>query len=101
MTPDIRYWLKIIHTDNLLLRNAYYVLRNDAINNHTYNGNNWAYNVKTMLDNLGLGFIWENEDTPENSPYDEIKQQLFDNASQELLMSINTSTKLDTYPSLT
>ena len=40
------------------------------------------------------------QDTFENSPNDEIKQRLFDNASQELLMSINTSTKLDTYSSL-
>ena len=93
----IRYWIKIIHTENSLLRNIYNMLRNDVTNNLTYNGNNWAYNVKTMLDNIGLSFIWDNQGTIENIPYLEIKQRIFDNANQELIMSINTSTKLQAY----
>ena len=95
----IRYWIKTIHTNNSLLRSIYNMLRNDVTNNLTCNGNNWAYNVKTMLDNLGLSFIWDNQDTIENIPYLEIKQRIFDNANQELIMSINTSTKLQTYSS--
>ena len=95
----IRYWIKIIHTENSLLRNIYNMLRNDVTNNLTYNGNNWAYNVKTMLDNIGLSFIWDNQGTIENIPYLEIKQRIFDNANQELIMSINTSTKLQAYSS--
>ena len=75
------------------------MLRNDVTNNLTYNGNNWAYNVKTMLDNIGLSFIWDNQDTIENIPYLEIKQRIFDNANQELIVSVNTSTKLQAYSS--
>ena len=96
----IRYWIKIIHTNNLLLRNTYNMLCNDVMNNDTYNGNNWAYNVKMMLDNLGLSLLWNNQDTIGNIHYAEIKTRLFDNAMQELLTSINTSPKLDTYSSL-
>ena len=96
---NIRYWIKIIHTENSLLRNIYNMLRNDVTNNFTYNGNNWTYNVKTMLDNIGLSFIWDNQGTIENIPYLEIKQRIFDNANQELIMSINTSTKLQAYSS--
>ena len=75
------------------------MLRNDVTNSLTYNGNNWAYNVKTMLDNIGLSFIWDNQDTIKNIPYLEIKQRIFDNANQELIMAINTSTKLQAYSS--
>lgn len=75
------------------------MLADDAINNATYSGNNWAYNVKNMLDNLGLGYIWENQNTIEHIPYQVIKQRIFDSANQELMMSINTSTKLQMYSS--
>ena len=76
------------------------MLCNDIMNNDTYNGNNWAYNVKMMLDNLGLSLLWDNQDTTGNIHYAKIKTQLFDNAMQELLTSTNTSPKLDTYSSL-
>ena len=91
--------IKTIHTNNSLLRSIYNMLRNDVTNNLTCNGNNWVHNVKTMFDNLVLSFIWDNQDTFENIPYLEIKQRIFDNANQELIMSINTSTKLQTYSS--
>ena len=95
----IRYWIKIIHTENSLFRNIYNMLHNDVTNNLTYYGNNWAYNVKTMLDNIGPSFIWDNKDTIDNIQYLEIKQRIFDNVIQELIMSINTSTKLQAYSS--
>ena len=69
---------------------------NDTINNVTYNGNNWAYNVKSMLDSLSLTYIWDNQDTFENIPISVIKQRILDTANQELIMSINTSTKVQT-----
>ena len=95
----IRYWIKVIRSDNPLLRNTYNMLADDAINNVTYNGNNWAYNVKNILHNLGLGYIWENQNTIEHVPYPVIKQRIFDSVNQELMMSINTSTKLQMYSS--
>ena len=91
--------MNLIHTDNSLLRDTYNMLRDDAMNNNSYTGSNWAYNVKTMLDNLGLSFLWDNQDIIDKSQYSVIKTQLFDNATQELLTSINISDKLDTYSS--
>ena len=67
------------------------MLANDAINNVIYNGNNWAYNVKSMLDSLSLNYIWDNQDTFENIPFSVIKKRILDIANQELIMSINTS----------
>ena len=74
------------------------MLRNDGTNILTYTGSSWTYNVKTMLDNLGLSFIWDNQDTID-IPYLEIKQRIFDNAYQELIMTINASTKRQAYSS--
>lgn len=92
----IRYWMKILKTDNILLRNVYNLLLNDAANDITYNGTNWAYQVKGMLDSLGFSHVWDNQ-THDEVPYQQIKQRLLDNANQNLLMSINTSTKLNSY----
>ena len=49
-----------------------------------------------MLDSLGLGYIWGNQDTFKNIPFSAIKQRILDTANQELIMSINTATKLQT-----
>ena len=73
------------------------MLLNDTNNGNTYNGTNWAFQVKTLLDNLGFSYVWNNQENLENIPYSEIKQRTLDNVNQDLLMSINTSTKLQSY----
>ena len=50
--------MKILQTDNILRRNVYDFLFNDAINGCTYNGLNWAYEFKNMLENLALNYVW-------------------------------------------
>jgi len=40
--------------DNCLIKTIYNLLRSDADNNITYNGNNWAHQVKMLLCNNGL-----------------------------------------------
>ena len=32
--------------------------KTDAENGYIYNGNNWAYNIKTILDQIGMSNIW-------------------------------------------
>ena len=88
--------MKILQTDNILLRNVYDFLFNDAINGCTYNGLNWAYQVKKILENLGFNYVW-NYQFLDKITYNEIKQRLLDSTYQELMMSINTSTKLQSY----
>lgn len=93
----IRYWNRIINTDNLLLRNIYHMLLNDTINNRTYNGTNWAYQVKTLLDELGFSYIWNNQAQIHEFPYLQIKRRILDTTEQNLIMSINSSSKLQAY----
>ena len=93
----LKYWSKIIHTDNDLLKGIYSMLFNDTNNNITYNGNNWAFQVKSLLDNLGFSYVWNKQDILGNIPFTEIKQRIIDTVNQDLFMSINTSTKLQSY----
>ena len=93
----LKYWSKIIHTENDLMSRIYTMLLNDTNNGNTYNGTNWASQVKTLLDNLGFSYVWNNQENLENIPYAEIKQRIIDNVNQDLLMSIKTSTKLQSY----
>ena len=45
----IKYWIKILKTDNPILFNMYTLLKNDANNNNKYSGTNWAYYKKLFL----------------------------------------------------
>ena len=83
----LRYWFKIINTENVVVREIYNILLQDVTNGNAYNGSNWAYQVKSMLENLGFNYIWHNQAFEENS-YSMIKQRLFDTAKQDLLMQI-------------
>ena len=78
----------------MLLLEKYIIimLLQDATNGNTYNGSNWAYQVKSMLENLGFNYIWYNQAFEENS-YSMIKQRLLDTAKQDLLIQINSSAK--------
>ena len=93
----IRYWIKTINTDNVLLRNIYKMLFNDAANSNTYNGTNWAYQVKTLLYELGYNYVWDNQAILNKIPYLQIKQRILDTTDQNLITSINSSTKLQSY----
>ena len=50
-----------------------------------YNGLNWAYQVKNMLDSLGFTYVRNNQ-ALDNLTFQKIKQRLFDNVNQELVM---------------
>ena len=93
----IRYWTKTINTDNLLLKNLYKLLFNDAANSNTYNGTNWACQVKTLLYELGYNFVWDNQAIWNKIPYLQIKQRILDTTDQTLILSTNSSTKLRSY----
>ena len=51
----VRYWIKLlISGDNSIPKKVYIMLKNDADNNITYNGSNWEYQIKCILDSIGL-----------------------------------------------
>ena len=55
----IRYWIKLLKSsDTFIPKKMYEILKNDIENNRTYNGLNWAFQIKNILDSLGLSNIW-------------------------------------------
>ena len=72
------------------------MLKNDIDNGRTYNGLNWAYQIKSMLDRIGVGNIWIQQ-FEITIPYNLIKQRLFDMFKQSWYSSIDNSNILEMY----
>ena len=62
----------------------------------TYNGVNWASQVKSLLDELGLTYIWVQQDHI-NIPCDLIQQRIMDMDKQSWYTNINNSSRLLMY----
>ena len=93
----IRYWIKLLTSnDNCLPKKIYCMLKNDIDNGITYNGLNWAYQIKSMLDRIGLSNIWIQQ-FEITIPYNLIKERIFDMYKQSWYFSINNSNRLEMY----
>lgn len=93
----IKYWLKIIYSpENSLLYKTYKTLKIDLDANNTYNKNNWAYHIKTLLETCGLNYLWINQFNILIN-FQTIKTRLIDIYKQRWYASINNSSRLDTY----
>ena len=58
-----RYWIKLLRADNnSFIKCVYLMLKTGADNDISYNKHNWAYQTKTMLQDLGLGYLWKNQE---------------------------------------
>lgn len=56
----IKYWLKLLKlNERTILYKIFIMLKTDADNGVTYSGKNWAYTVKTILEQTGLFYMWE------------------------------------------
>ena len=74
----VKYWIKILsQKDTSLLKTAYLMLKTDADANANYNGKNWAYQLKSILQQHGLEYIW-NQQTELEIPFNTIKQRILD-----------------------
>ena len=74
------------------------MLRKESENIVTYNGVNWASQVKSLLDELGLTYIWVQQDDI-NIPCDLIQQRIMDMCKQSWYPNINNSSRLLMYAS--
>ena len=93
----IKYWVKLLtNTDGSLPTKMYQMLREDADSGNSYNGNNWACHIKSLLDSLGLSYVWLQQNEIE-IPISLIKQRLFDIYFQSWYSDINNSNRLLTY----
>jgi hypothetical protein len=93
----LKYWVKILKLPNEnLLKKVYQMLKRDTDNNNSYNGHNWAYNIKTLLENLGLSEIWLNHLTID-IPLHFIIQRLKDTYIQSWISNIDNASRLSSY----
>ena len=75
---------------------VYNMQKNDAENGINYVGANWAFQIKTILETHGLGYMWHDQNT-ESTSFSLIKQRILDNFRQSWYAEINNSSRLSTY----
>ena len=93
----IRYWFKILKSDDSTLPTIIYrMLKTDADNNITYNGVNWASQIKNILQTHGFSNLWINQDV-NSVPFTVVKQRILDVYQQSWYADINNSPRLSTY----
>ena len=68
-------------------------MKYDCDLNIPYSGKNWAYQIKTLLNELGLTYIWNHQDDW-NVNINTIKQRLIDTYKQTWYSNINNLSKL-------
>ena len=93
----IRYWFKILRSEeNALPLVVYCMLKLDVDNSFSYNGANWAFQIKTFLETHVFSNIWLNQDVTSVS-FSVIKQRMHDVYHQSWYADINNSPRLSTY----
>jgi hypothetical protein len=93
----IKYWAKIIKSDeNCLIRKIYIMLKDDSDNYRNYNNRNWAFRIKQILDSIGFSNIWNNQFVIE-IPLNSIIQRIHDIYRQSWYSEINNSRRLEAY----
>ena len=93
----INYWIKLLSSgENTVPRKNYMMLKRDAANNISYNGANWAFQIKSLLDKLGLTYVWLRQGDI-TIPFSLIKQRILDLYKQTWYAEINNSNRLLMY----
>ena len=93
----IKYWIKMLHqSDSSLVKQMYMLLKSDTDLNNNYNGKNWAYQIKSILQQRGVEFIW-NQQFEIEIPFNIIRQRIFDMHYQRWYSEINNSNRLMSY----
>ena len=72
------------------------LLKSDADVNSNYNGKNWAYQIKLILQQHDLEFVW-NQQFEIEIPFNTIMQRIFDMYFQKWYSEINNSNRLMSY----
>ena len=92
----IKYWTKIITKhENSLLYKTYEMLKR-TVDNGCIDSGNWAYQIKLMLERIGLGNVWLEQ---QSSPLvlQQIERRIYDIYYQTWYANINNTPKLETY----
>ena len=51
----------LLQNDSSLIKQTYNMLREDADNNLNYHENNWAWQIKHILQIHGLEYVWQRQ----------------------------------------
>jgi hypothetical protein len=93
----IKYWIKVLKSNNPLIINVNEMLENDANNrNSCIHGLYWAHHIKVLLEKIGLGNLWLCQN-PNDISYVIIKQRILDVFKQSWYTAINNSNRLSHY----
>lgn len=92
----IKYWAKILSKPETTILYKTYTMLKNKVNIGCTDSNNWAYQIKLILDRSGFSNIWLLQHT---SPYliNLIKTRILDNYYQSWYANINNTSKLETY----
>ena len=85
----IKYWAKLLATDNIILKNCYLEMLNTE-------SKNWVKGVRDILFELGFINVW-NEQTVNSNLLPIIKQRIFDQAKQSIFAKISVMNKCFLY----
>lgn len=72
------------------------MLKHDVDANRNYNEKNWAFQIKSILQQHGFEFVWNNQPSME-IPFKVIRQRIFDMYFQKWYSEINNSNRLQSY----
>ena len=91
----IKYWCKLQSTDNIILKNVYRLCKEDYDKG---NNKNWVANVKHILDNQGLSYIFSDAEyiNLKSIPH-LLKQSLIDTFLQNWFSVVDKSPVLTLY----
>ena len=93
----IKYWIKILQqNDTSIIKLTYLMLKDDADRNNSYRGTNWAWQIKNILEQHGLGYVWRSQNELQ-IPFLTIKQRIIDTYKQKWYTEINNSSRLEAY----
>ena len=91
---NIKFWCGINETDNILINTLYDSLPKDC----RMGKKNWASNVKTLLDNFGFSYVWDNPFTVNLKSFHLIfRERVIDVFKQEWFNKISLSGSLTLY----
>ena len=92
----LKYWSKLLKSgENTITKKVYNMLKSDADIGVSYGGPNRAYQIKSILDDIWLSYVWLQQ--AEDVPLSLIKQRLFDSYYQSWYSNINNSNRLLSY----
>ena len=87
---------KRIENNDSLVKKTYNMLKADTDLGNSYNGLNWTSNIKHILDEIGMSYLWI-EHNGLDIKFAPIKQRIIDTCTQDWHSAINNSGRLMTY----